>query len=160
MDSKTNNVYLCERQSGLLVRTAADIFSRLLSFSQSLMCFPCVLERQTQLHFNDTQMLLGFRMWRLCPRVHARVFVLFHHFSVKPAIAPPTSPMLVLVSLHVTATVSTFCEGQVVRIQGETDLILRLFIWNSVWIVQYMFACMGPKGHQLLSSLALYYTVI
>lgn len=45
-----------------------------LSLLLSLMCFPCVLERQTQLHFNDTQMLLGFSM-HVCMRVCMSVFV-------------------------------------------------------------------------------------
>lgn len=48
--------------------------------SLSLMCFPCVLERQTQLHFNDTQTLLG-------SRIHVYVFdfffVVFFFFLLK-----------------------------------------------------------------------------
>jgi len=40
----------------------SHIQQAVFSLSLSVMRFPCVLERQTQLHFNDTQMLLGFRM--------------------------------------------------------------------------------------------------
>lgn len=64
--------------------TVAAIFSRLRSLSLSLMCFPCVLERQTQLHFNDTQMLLGFRIHVyacMCVCLCVRVCVLFDNSS-------------------------------------------------------------------------------
>lgn len=68
---------LHERQSGLLVfvHIVTDLFKRAGLFLR-LMRFPCVLERQTQLHINDTQILLGIRM-----HVCMCVFVLFDHFS-------------------------------------------------------------------------------
>lgn len=41
---------------------AATFQQAAFALSLSLMYFPCVLERQTQLQFNDTQMLLGLRI--------------------------------------------------------------------------------------------------
>lgn len=55
-----------------------------LSLRLSLMCFPCVLERQTQLHFNDTQMLQGFRMHVYVCMCVCVLFFAFDHFSEKP----------------------------------------------------------------------------
>lgn len=58
----------------------------------SLMCFPCVLERQTQLHFNDTQMLLGFGVHVYtctCRCLCKGVRLLLEHFTEKPVRAPP-----------------------------------------------------------------------
>lgn len=82
----------------------SHIQQAVFSLFLSLMCFPCVLERQTQLHFNDTQMLLGFRthvyvcmyacMWVggfLCVRV---CVFLFDHFD------QPNTSLLKLLLLY------------------------------------------------------------
>lgn len=52
---------------------AATFQQAAFALSLSLMYFPCALERQTQLQFNDTQMLLGFRI-HVCARTYARLF--------------------------------------------------------------------------------------
>lgn len=87
-----NNVYLCEWQSAVLVLYVLwqpySAGCALSPLSLSLMCFPCVLERQTQLHFNDTQMLLGFRI-HVYVCVCVRVCVHLDHFSEKPVEATP-----------------------------------------------------------------------
>lgn len=50
---------------------AATFQQAAFALSLSLMYFPCVLERQTQLQFNDTQMLLGLRI-HVRARTYAR----------------------------------------------------------------------------------------
>lgn len=50
---------------------AATFQQAAFTLSLSLMYFPCALERQTQLQFNDTQMLLGFRI-HVRARTYAR----------------------------------------------------------------------------------------
>lgn len=55
-----------------VAHNVAAIFQQAaFALSVSLMYFPCALERQTQLQFNDTQMLLGFRI-HVRARTYAR----------------------------------------------------------------------------------------
>lgn len=146
-DSKMNDGDLCQWQSVVLCfyvlwQTYSEGWS--LSLRLSLMCFPCVLERQTQLHFNDTQMLQGFRMhvyvcmctffcfWPLQWKAYwsySRCIQLL--FTPTPLFFSKTLCLLVYfyicvsVSVHVSAYVNIYAN----QIEFET---LR---WGHIWKV-------------------------
>ena len=89
-----------------------------LALALSLMHFPCVLERQTQLHFNDTQMLLGFKMCAcVCVRARScvclRMQVLFDHYSENPVVVSlcVTTPHFACMCVHVSVHVSVSSES-------------------------------------------------
>lgn len=88
------------------------------------MCFPCVLERQTQLHFNDTQMLQGFRMHVYVCMCVCVLFFAFDHFSEKPIGAtlvvynyslrqPHSSSAKLLVYFYICVSVSVHVSAYV-----------------------------------------------